>query len=60
MLLDFLICGSRLFHSYSQGEKGVFKKTCFTEVREYFLSFVKSIWCLVRGLVEKDIKVTGW
>ena len=26
MLLDFLICGSRLFHCYGRGEKGVFKK----------------------------------
>ena len=26
---------------------------------DYFLNFEKNIWCFVRGLVEKDISVTG-
>ena len=45
---------------YSRGEKAVFKKVhILHEVGEYFLSFVQNIWCLVRGLMEKENSVTG-
>ena len=44
---------------YSRGEKSFQKGHVLPEVGEYFLSFEKNIWCLVRGLVEKDISVTG-
>ena len=47
MLLDFLICGSRLFHSFIvEGEKEFLKKSCFvrswgifSEFRERYLMF---------------------
>ena len=58
MLLDFLISRSRLFQSFIvEGEKE--KSHVLCEVAEYFLSFVQNIWCLVRGLIEKDNSVTG-
>ena len=45
---------------YSQGEKGVFKKShIMYEVGEYFLSFVQNIWCLVKGIIERDNSLTG-
>ena len=44
---------------YSRGEIGVFKKSCFYEFGEYFLSFVQNIWSLVRGLIERDNSVTS-
>ena len=60
MLLDFLICGSRLVHSFIvEGKKDFLKSHVLSGVGEYFLSFEKNIWYLVRGLVEKDISVTG-
>ena len=47
MLLDFLICGSRLFHSFIvEGKKEFLKKSCFvrswgifSEFREKYLVF---------------------
>ena len=45
MLLDFLIYGSRLFHSFIVKEEKEFsKEPCFfNEVGEYFPSFVQNI-----------------
>ena len=52
MLLDFLICRSRLFHCFIvEGKKSFEKSHALSEVG---LSFKKNIWCLARGLVEKD------
>ena len=60
MLLDFLIYGSRLFKSFiAEGKKEFSKKSFLSEVGEYFLRLEKDIWYMVRGLVEKDISVTG-
>ena len=59
MLLDFLICGSRFFHSFIvEGKKEFLKSHAFSGVGGYFLNFEKNMWCLVKGLVEKDISVT--
>ena len=45
---------------YSRGVKGDFKKVMFcTKFGEYFLSFVQNLYCLVRGLIERDKSVTG-
>ena len=44
MLLDFLICGFRLFHSFKvEGKKEFLKNHDLYEVGEYFLSFVRNI-----------------
>ena len=60
MLLDFLICGSRLFHSFIvEGKKEFLKSHVLYEVGENFLRFVQNIWSLVRGLIERDKSVTG-
>ena len=60
MLLDFLVCGSRLWHSFIvEGEKEFLKKLYFVQSWGIFLSFVGNIWCFVRGLMEKDNSVTG-
>ena len=60
MLLDFLVCGSRLCHSFIvEGEKEFLKKLYFVQSWGIFLSFVGNIWCFVRGLMEKDNSVTG-
>ena len=60
ILLDFLICGSRIFHSFIAEEKKEFLKShVLYEIGEYFLSFVLYIRCLARGLIEKDNLVAG-
>ena len=57
MLLDFLICESRLF----EGKKEFFKKSCFARSWGKLLleSLVQNIWYLVRELIERDNSVTG-
>ena len=48
MLLDFLICGSRLFHSFIvEGKKEFFKKSCFVQSWRIFSEFREK--CLVFG-----------
>ena len=60
MLLDFLVCGSRLWDSFIvEGEKEFLKKLYFVQSWGIFLSFVGNIWCFVRELMEKDNSVTG-
>ena len=40
MLLDFLICGSRLFHSFIvEGKKEFLKKSCFVQSWGIFSEF---------------------
>ena len=40
MLLEFLICGSRLFHSFIvEGEKELLKKSCFIRSWAIFSEF---------------------
>ena len=59
LLIDFNVglgCSTLL---WSRGKTSFQKIHVLSEVGEYFLSFEKNIWCLVRGLVEKDISVTG-
>ena len=60
MPLNFVICGSRLFHLLiAEGEKEFLKSHVLYEVGEYFLSFEKNIF-LMRGLIERDNSVTGF
>ena len=47
MLLDFLICGSRLFHSFIIEGKEFFKKSCFVQSWGIFSEFREK--CLVFG-----------
>ena len=48
MLLDFLICGSRLFHSFIvEGKKEFLKKSCFVQSWRIFSEFREK--CLMFG-----------
>ena len=60
MLLDFLICGPRLFHSFIvEGKKEFLRKSCFVRSRGIFSEFREKNLVFNEGLVEKDILVTG-
>ena len=50
MLLDFLICGSRLFHSFIvEGEKEFLKKSCFVRNRGISSEFRKKYLMFGQG-----------
>ena len=60
ILLDFLMCRSRLFHSFVvEGEKEFLKKTCFVRSWGIFSEFRAKYLVFGPGLIERDNSVTG-
>ena len=60
MLLDFLICGSRLFRSFIvEGKKEFLKKSCFVRSWGKFSEFREKYLVLGEGTSGKRISVTG-
>ena len=60
MLLNFLICGSRLFYSFIvEGKKEFLKKSCFVRSWGIFSEFRAKYLVFGPGLIERDNSVTG-
>ena len=60
ILLDFLICGPRLFRSsIVEEEKEFLKKSCFVRSWGIFSEFRAKYLVFGPGLIERDNSVTG-